>query len=100
RLQLAQGVAHQVFVAQLVDRPLIPPGRFHELRYEDSVRDPLGQLEAAYCALGLGDFGPARRPVEAYLAGLTGYETNRYFLTPAEREAVTRRWGAVIRQYG
>ena len=72
----------------------------HELRYEDLVRDPLGQLEAVYNGLGLGDFGPARRPVEAYLAGLSGYETNRYLLTPAEREAIDRRWGPVIRRYG
>jgi hypothetical protein len=31
---------------------------------------------------------------------LKGYETNRYFLTPQERQAVTRRWGAVIRRHG
>src|SRR5947209_6912737 len=70
-------------------RRLVPPGRFHELRYEDLVRDPLGQLEAVYRGLGLGDFGPARPSVEAYLAGLKDYETNRYFLTPAEREEIT-----------
>jgi hypothetical protein len=79
---------------------LIRPGRFHELRYEDLVRDPLGQLEAVYRGLGLGDFAPARPQVEAYLAGVSGYQTNRHFLTPDEERAVTRRWGAVIRRYG
>ena len=58
------------------------------------------QLEALYRALDLGDFEPAEPHVERYLAGVKGYETNRYLLTPAEQAAVTRRWGAVIRRYG
>jgi hypothetical protein len=81
-------------------KPLVPPGRFHELRYEDLVHDPVGRLEALYRGLDLGDFGPARPHVEAYLAGVKNYETNRYGLTPEERRAVSRRWGAVIRRYG
>jgi hypothetical protein len=79
---------------------LIPPGRFHELRYEDLVRDPIGQLRALYGALDLGDFEPARPNVEAHLAGLKDYVTNRYVLTADERRAITRRWEAIIRQYG
>jgi hypothetical protein len=79
---------------------LIPPGRFFEVRYEDLMHDPLGHLTGIYRGLGLGDFAPARPHVEAYLAGLKGYETNRYVLTPAERRAITRCWGAVIRRYG
>ncbi|HEY1378172.1 MAG TPA: sulfotransferase, partial [Gemmataceae bacterium] len=51
-------------------RRLIPPGRFHELRYEDLLADPVGQLEAVYRELHLGDFEPAREHVEAYLAGV------------------------------
>jgi hypothetical protein len=78
----------------------IPPGRFREVRYEDLVRDPLGQLEALYRALDLADFASARAQVETYLAGLKDYQTNRYLLTPAEEQAITRCWGDVIRRYG
>jgi hypothetical protein len=81
-------------------RSLIRPGHFHELRYEDLVRDPIGQLEVIYRVLELGEFEPARPRVEAYLAGLKNYETNRYTLTPDERRKITRHWGAVIRRYG
>ncbi|HMF19815.1 MAG TPA: sulfotransferase [Gemmataceae bacterium] len=78
----------------------IAPGRFHELRYEDLVRDPLGRLEAIYRELDLGDFAPARPHVEEYLVGVKDYQTNRYVLTVAEQRAITRRWGDVIRRYG
>ena len=78
----------------------IAPERFYELKYEDLIRDPLGQLEAIYRRLDLGDFAPARPRVTEYLAGLRGYETNRYELSPAEQATVTRRWGDVVRRYG
>jgi hypothetical protein len=102
-----EGLPEQVFAdfermhrAVEAGKQLIPPRRFHELRYEDLTRDPLGQLEELYRALELGDFALARPHVESYLAGLTGYETNRYTLTPEECREITRRWGAIIQQHG
>jgi hypothetical protein len=79
---------------------LIPPGQFHEVRYEDLVRDPAGNLEAMYRALRLGDFTAIRPHVEAYLADVKDYQTNRYLLTAEEQRLITQRWGDVIRRYG
>jgi hypothetical protein len=90
----------QVYDRLEAGKLLIPPGHLHELRYEDLVHDPIGQLEATYRALSLGDFDQARPHVETYLAGLKNYETNRYVLTPDERRTITHRWGTVIRRYG
>jgi hypothetical protein len=81
-------------------RPLLKPGRFHELRYEELVRDPAGELEKVYDGLELGGFDAARPRVEEYLRQNAGYETNRYELTPAQRATITERWGDVIRRYG
>lgn len=81
-------------------KPFIPPKRFHDLRYEDLIHDPIGRLEEIYRALDLGDFALARPRVEAYLAGLKDYQTNRYALTAAEERTITCRWGEVIRRYG
>jgi hypothetical protein len=81
-------------------KPRIPPGRFHELRYEDLVREPVGQLQAIYQALDLGDLAAATPHVEEYMPRMKAYKTNRYVLTAAERRAITARWGIVIRKYG
>jgi hypothetical protein len=81
-------------------RKLVAPERFYELRYEDLVRDPVGQVQALYEHLGLGGFEEARPRLEKYVAGLAGYERNRYELTAAARAEIARRWGAVIRRYG
>lgn len=80
------------------DRPLIPPGRFHELRYEDLVRDPVGQMQALYDELKLDGFEIYRPELEAYLEKVAGYERNRYELTEEQRAEITRRWGPIIRR--
>lgn len=82
------------------DKKLIPPGRLHEIRYEELVKDPLGQLEKIYHALELGDFEPARAPVNAYLAEVRDYSRNRHMLTPEEEAAISARWGDIIRRFG
>jgi hypothetical protein len=81
-------------------RRLLSPARYYELRYEDLVRDPVGQMRALYEHLGLGEFDQVLPRLEAYLQKASDYETNRYDL-PAELESeITRRWGAVIRRLG
>lgn len=83
-------------------RPLLTakPGRFHELRYEELVKNPVGELKKVYDALELGGYDDARPRVEDYLRQNAGYETNRYELTDAQRAAIDARWGEVIRRYG
>jgi hypothetical protein len=80
---------------------LIGPGRFHELRFEELIADPLGQMRLLYDRLGLGDFETARPAVEEYLRDNADYRTNRYPSLDAKlRQEIDRRWGAVIARYG
>jgi hypothetical protein len=82
-------------------RRLIPPGRFHELRYEDLIADPAGEMRRLYDQLGLGGFDAVRPRIERYLAEHAGYRTNRYpRLSPELRAEIGHRWGLVIRRYG
>jgi hypothetical protein len=78
----------------------LDPAHFHEVRYEDLVRDPVGQMRALYEHFNLGGFDAYLPHLERYLASIKGYETNRYELTPEQRAEVSRRWGEVIRRYG
>jgi len=83
------------------DRSLVPSGHFHELKYEELIADPVGEMRRLYEQLGLDEFEKVRPRIEAYLAANQGYQTNRYPSLPAETRAeITRRWGDVIRRYG
>jgi hypothetical protein len=80
---------------------LIPAGQFHALRYEDLLRDPLGEMRRLYERLDLGDFEGVRARVEQYFAARAKYRTNHYgLLSPQLRTQIEKRWGAIIQQYG
>jgi hypothetical protein len=81
-------------------RSLVAPSRFYEVRYEDLVRDPVGEMQLLYDHLELGGFANVKPKLEAYLARVAGYQTNHYELSPELRDEISRRWGKVIRQYG
>lgn len=91
---------HRLYQKLEETRGLVPPGHFHELKYEDLVRDPVGEMRKLYERLQLGGFEQYRPRLEGHLARLKGYETNRYELTPEQRAEIGRRWGEVIRRYG
>ena len=81
-------------------REHVHPSRFYELRYEDLISDPEGQLRRLYEHLGLGDFEQYLPRLRQYLADHMDYETNTYELTTEQRAIVTERWGEVIHRYG
>jgi len=81
-------------------RPLLDPSSFCEVRYEDLVQDPVGQLRSIYDNLGLGEFTQVVPKMNQYLQRTANYKPNRYVLRPELREMITRRWGEVIRRYG
>ncbi|HVC92260.1 MAG TPA: sulfotransferase [Pirellulales bacterium] len=82
------------------DRELIAADRFCEVRYEDLVRDPIGNLRTIYEKLGLGEFENVLPALEDYVDATQGYKTNEYVLTPDLRDEISRRWIGYIRRYG
>jgi len=81
-------------------RPKIDPQRICDVRYEDLVRDPLGQMRQIYQRLDLGDFETAAPAVEAYFARRADYRPSRYQLAPEHHAEVTRRWLPYMHKYG
>jgi len=81
-------------------RGLVDPRRFHELKYEDLVADPVAQVQQIYENLQLGEFEVVRPRLEEYLSGQKDYKTNRYEMDPVLKAEITRRWGQVIEKYG
>ncbi len=81
-------------------KKLLAPSRFHELKYEDLVADPVGQMRKLYEVLDLGGFEQLKPRLESYLAENSAYERNHFELTDAQRQVISHRWGEVIRRYG
>ncbi len=82
------------------DKKRIPAGHLCETRYEDLVRDPIGNLRMIYDELHLGEFEGALPAMEAYIAATGEYKGNLHLLSSELREEVARRWAGYMRQYG
>jgi hypothetical protein len=80
-------------------RHLVDPMRFYELRYEDLIRDPVGQMRALYDYLQLGDFEVVEPAIQRYTKRVKNYQTNRYKLSSQLRDEITRRWRPYIEKY-
>jgi LPS sulfotransferase NodH len=74
------------------DRHLVPPGNLCELKYEDLIADPKGELQRVYSELGLGDFKRMEPGLDRYLQDTSDYKTNRYALPPDVEARVRQRW--------
>lgn len=81
-------------------RPLVPPGQFFEVRYEDLVREPVATVKAIYDHLGLGGFEQMLPALERDLAARSGYKAHSYNLPAEVLDEIERRWGAQIRTHG
>jgi len=82
------------------DRPRLPAGSLHEVRYEDLVVDPVGRLAEAYSALGLGGFDAVRPALEKQAEAMKRYRTNTYRHDPRIVAGIVQRWGAFSERYG
>ena len=82
------------------DRELVPPGRLVDVRYEDLVADPVGQMRAIYEQLALGDFKGVEPAIRQYATKKRDYRPNKYSLPPDVAERVRRRWAPYFQRYG
>jgi hypothetical protein len=82
-----------LYGAYFEDRRLIPAGRLHELRFESLERDPVGEMESLYQALGFPGFDEFRPRLQAYVDALAGYRKNTFAaLNEADRARVASAW--------
>ena len=81
-------------------KKLLDPGQVYEVRYEDLTKNPAGEMKKIYDHFQLGGFDAFLPRLQAYLATVKAYETNKYQLTEAQKAEIARRWADVITRYG
>ena len=81
------------------DRPLIDPGHYCEVRYEDLVDDTVGQMRNVYEQLGLEGFDRVQPAIEGYMGAHADYQTNRYEISAQTKADIERRWATFFKRY-
>jgi omega-hydroxy-beta-dihydromenaquinone-9 sulfotransferase len=91
----------QMYEAFFADRPLVPHGQFHEIRFEDLEADPVGQLREMYRALDLPSFEAFQPQLQNYVASLGEYRKNEFpTVTPRLRQRIYRKWHRCFEEWG
>lgn len=91
----------EMYDAYFEERPLIPAGQFHELRYDDLVSDPMGRVQALYERLGLDRFGQARPHFQAHVDSVADYRPNEFTALPEDARArVATAWSRSFEEWG
>lgn len=84
---------NRLYDAFFAERNLIPPGHFHEIRFEHLERNPLGEMQQLYEKLNLGGFERFRPRLQRYVDSLADYRKNEFpELEPAWRRKVAQAW--------
>ena len=82
-------------------RPLIPAGRYHELRYEELERDPISQMRKLYNALSLPPFDHVEPHLRRYVDSLKTYKKNVHVeLSPDLRQRIATAWRRCFEEWG
>ncbi len=84
----------------IADRPSIPDGNFHEIRYERLSARPMEEVAALYDTLGLDGFAEAEPAFRRYLDGVRDYRRNRYDDPAEDRARVEEAWRRFIEHWG
>ena len=84
----------------LEDAAALPEAAYVEIRFENFVRDPLGELSRLYQTLGLEGFVAARPFFEAYLGKVRDHRATRHPLPTEAALQVRQRWAPFIERLG
>ena len=102
--EVAEGVLRRyttLYDAYFEQAPLIPPGQFHEMRFEDLERDPVGEMRRLYDRLGLTGLSSFQPRLEQYLHSLRDYRRNQFpGLGAARKQEVRKAWQRSFHRWG
>jgi len=89
-----------MYDAYFDDRPQIPQGRLHEVRFEMLEQDPVGEIRAIYKNLELAGFDEFEPKLQSYVDSIAGYRKNTFApLTEADRRRVADAWQRGFREW-
>lgn len=83
------------------DRGQLAPNRMIDIRYEDLVADPVGNLEKIYTHLHLCDFETVRGSIEQWVQNEhQAYQPNKLELSDEQERFVKSQWQEYFDRYG
>lgn len=91
----------RVHDAYLDQRHLIPPGRLHEVSFDELEQSPMRTIETLYQKLDIPHFASFQPQLQTYVNTLATYRKNRFpDLEPAIRNRLASEWHRTFAEWG
>ena len=91
----------KMYDAYFEERSLIPSGQFHEVRFEQLERNPIGQSAGIYESLQLPDVTHFQAELKSYVSSIADYRKNSFPDLPAElRQRIAKEWRRSFEEWG
>jgi len=92
-----------VLVAYVLHEQIITEETRHlrgivRVRYEKLASNPIHEMARVYEELQLGDFEIVRRPLEKYMARVSGHVRNHFTLSHAQKNLIDTTWARLIKE--
>jgi hypothetical protein len=81
-------------------REPLPAGQYAEVRYEDLVADPVGELRGVYERLGLDGWARYEPNLRTYLASIADYKPNKFRLDRDLAARIADEWSFAFDEWG
>jgi hypothetical protein len=81
-------------------RQKLDPSAVIDLRYEELVADPVGEVGKLYDRLQLGDFDLVRDKLSAFVGEQKDYQPNKHEMDEALKARIRERWAGYFERYG
>ncbi len=81
-------------------RQRLDPTAVYDLRYEDLVADPVGEVGRLYEQLNLGEYSLVQDSIAAAVSEQKDYKTNKHELDEGLKAQIRERWAGYFERYG
>lgn len=81
-------------------KELIPSDCLCEMRYEDLVKDPLGEVKRAYNHLGLDSFAALEPRLQEFTSKQKDYKVNKHEMDEETKSIIRSRWADYFTRFG
>jgi len=108
-LQLPRGAGLEEYVFECFtqmyrgyeeQRQQLDPAAVVDLRYEDLIADPVGEVEKLYERLQLGDFAAVRDKIAVFVGQQKDYKPNKHEMDEELKARIREQWAAYFERYG
>ena len=89
-----------MYSAYLEQRSELPENQLAEVKFEELLANPMGEMQRVYQQLELGGFDEAQPAIESYFESRKDHKTNPFSIDETLRMDIDNNWHQYMDEFG